>query len=157
MRKKLLLAALTLCGIFALTGCQTLPEGSQRPDLAISHVSLASGEAAPGFDVECTLRHDSLQPLPLQQTEITVFINGTKAAELIQPAPQDEMLPPNQDLKLSYKVPANLLPPAAAYSLTYNRMLKLPVSVLVHLTFTEAEQALSFNPNATFEGIISHD
>ncbi len=137
----------------ALCGCQTLPEGSRRPELTIEQVSLQVQDGKPGFAVDCSLMHDSLEALPLNASEITVFLNGTQAGKL-QLEENGRLLPAHQQLSLHYFVPANL-PAAASYSLQYNRMLKIPSSVLVHLTFDQDN--LSFNPNATFEGLISHD
>ncbi len=151
---KIFALAATLC-VTLLTACQTLPEGSRRPELKIKHAALTVENNIPGFKLECSLMHDSQQSLPLLKEDVTVFINGTKAGSLSQSIP-DKVLPPHQELTLSYFVPAQL-PPAAAYSLRYNRMLKLPTSILVHLTFAEGKDELHFNPNATYEGLISRD
>ncbi|MBU3827266.1 MAG: hypothetical protein IAA31_07230 [Candidatus Anaerobiospirillum merdipullorum] len=148
----------TLCAALSLTlltACQSLPEGSRRPELKIEHTTLAVVDNVPGFKVTCSLQHDSLEGLPVLQEDVVVFVNGSKVGAL-SVKPQDKVLPPNYALTLEYFVPAQL-PPAANYGIAYTSMLKLPASVLVHLTFDTDEQNLSFNPNATYEGIISRE
>lgn len=155
MPKFLKVLAAAACSALLLCACQALPEGAKRPDVSIDSVTIAAVDGVPGFKISCSMEHNSLTALPLQSTEITVFINGTMAARYQEPGNLRE-LPPNKRLTLYYFVPASLLPEAAAYSLEYNRMLQLQASVLVHLSF-EKDNESGFNPNATFEGIIEHD
>lgn len=155
MPKFLTVMAAAAFSAFMLCACQALPEGAERPDISIDSVTIAAVDGVPGFKVSCSMEHNSLTALPLQSTEITVFINGTMAARYQEPGNFKE-LPPNQRLTLNYFVPATLLPEVASYSLKYNRMLQLQASVLVHLSF-EKDNKSGFNPNATFEGIILHE
>lgn len=149
------LTAAAAAAALLLAACQSLPDGAERPNLAVDEVRMQVVNDVPGFLVLCSVQHHSLTPLPLQSTQIKVFVNGSPAADYLEPTENVE-LPPNQPLRLSYFVPASQLTETARDSLRYNRMLQLQASVMVHLNF-EDDEASGFNPNAVFEGIIAHD
>ncbi len=157
MRSCLLFLCAAFMASFVLTGCisSSLPEGAQKPSLEITKAAITEEDGQAVFLIGLTLRHNSLTALPVKSIKVDVFVNESPAASYQQTF-TDVVVEPAADLSYEIKVKANLLEKAASSSLALNPMVKVQSSVAVFIVFAENEDEHSFNPSATFEGIIGH-
>ena len=153
---KHMIALLGALSLFIFSGCSSLPEGSQKPFLQIDKLSLADNSKEPGFNLEFTMEHHSLEALPIREYKVDIFVNGTKAATYSE-EPKNMLLQPNTPVNFRSYIPANLMHGVAAKSLQQNSYVVVEASCIVTVVFDEDEDNYDFNPSGSFEGMISHD
>ena len=138
-----------------LTACSSVPEGSKEPVATIESVTLAQGHE-PGFNIDFSVFHRSLEPLPFKSLDISVAIN-TKDVAQYHEILDDTFINPN--VKNSFKrfVKINKAEVAQSTSLENTPMLKVLSNVNLKITVVNNDDLKSFNPEASFEGIITHD
>lgn len=138
-----------------LTACSSVPEGSKEPVATIENVTLAKGQE-PGFNIDFSVFHRSLEPLPFKSLDISVAINKKDVAVYHEKL-EDTFINPN--VKNSFKrfVKVNKAEIAESSSLENTPMLKVVSNVNLKITVVNNEDLNSFNPKASFEGIITHD
>lgn len=156
-RPHLALALLFVSALSLLGGCASLPEGSQKPKLELTSITLQRQDGMAGFQVDGTLTHHSMHALPLKAVRADIFVNGSKAAHFFRRNDKPELIAPGETYKLSYFVPANLATRTAVHSLYYNNLLQVQTSGVLTLIFDEEDNNTSFNPSATFEGLSGHN
>lgn len=99
-----------------ISGCSSLPEGSQKPELNISSVETAQNSGMNGFNVSFTLKHNSLKPLDVEKILTSISLNGTLVA-VAEEEPDDIKIAPRREITLTRFIPANLAGSVAAKTL----------------------------------------
>lgn len=140
--------------VVLLQACSSLPDGAQIPNAKIDKITLAEGEKA-GFNIDLTLYHRSLEPLPLEKIFVKVELNSKIAADYVE-IYKDKLIENNKSVNLSIFVPANKEYQVGKESLLLNKLLKLNTKASINVITTDSDKHQSFNPKAEFEGIISH-
>ncbi|MGN0909714.1 MAG: hypothetical protein ACI4NA_08845 [Succinivibrio sp.] len=146
MKKTLI--PITIAAALALCACSSLPDGSKKPDLTIDSVQVAQNDGKPGFNVACTIRHSSLEPLEIRRITTRVAVNGIPMAS--GEDTQKREVAPRQDIRFTQFVPANLARPVSLQTLE-NPMINARASAEVKVYFTSDEDS-PFNPQAAFNG-----
>ena len=154
MFRKILLL-LGICSAITMTGCSSLPDGSQKPFLQINSLTLAGPDQEPGFNIAFTMEHRSIEPLQIKEYKVDVFVNGTKAASHIED-PKDLLLKPGTPVKFKSFIKANLLNDVAAQSLQKSSYVVVDASCVITVVFDKDEDNYDFNPTGSFEGLITH-
>ncbi len=152
MFKKLCSAALIAVLALSLTACSSLPEGAKKPTMQISSVRFSRDDA--GFDINFILQHNSLTPLAVQEIIIDVSVNGRPAAHY-EESPSKLLIPSGSEISLSRNVKANLAGEVSRKSLV-NPMINANGNAVVKVIFDSDEDNATFNPVATYQGIVSH-
>ncbi len=145
------LIPITIAAALALGACSSLPDGSKKPELAITSVQAAQNNGKEGFNVTCTIRHSSLEPLKIRRITTRVAVNGSPMAAG-EDADKREVAP-RQDVVLTEFVPANLARPVSLETMG-SPMINARASAEVKVWFVDDEES-PFNPSATYNGKLS--
>jgi LEA14-like dessication related protein len=149
---KKILIPITIAAALALSACSSLPDGSKKPQLAITSVEAAQNNGRTGFNVTCSIRHSSLEPLKVRRIATTVSVNGTPMA-----SGEDEEkreIAPNSDVVLTEFVPANLARPVSLETLD-DPMVNARTEAKVKVYFINDEDS-AFNPSASYTGKLEY-
>lgn len=150
-------ALIVLClSALMLTACSTtiaLPEGAQAPKLQIESLTLVNAQDEPYFVVTYNLEHRSLTDLPLHQVRASVFIRDTLVA-VTREDTKGTMISNQGPQQLQVKVPVNVGGAATFDSLANSSLLMLQGSCALSLIFTDDPEQKSFNPSASYNGLI---
>lgn len=150
--KKHLFLGLTL-GVLLASGCSSLPEGTGKPKVQVTSCRLAAVNQAAGVYVDYSVHHSLSKPLQLKRKSLEVSLNGRKVGSLDEET--DNLISPNLESSFSVFVPLNSQLRAGRDSIRYNRMLSAAGRCSVKLFFNPGGDD-SFNPGATYTGIITH-
>lgn len=137
-----------------LSGCASLPEGSKKPKIEITSVSVAQDQAQSGFNLEFTVRHDSLEPLEVRKIVAYVGVNGRQLASC-EEEPEKMLITPRRDVKVKRFIPANLARTVEGESLKTPQFFGVAdAAVAMYFTSDEAEDP--FNPKAVYHGMLNN-
>lgn len=151
MRMNKTLIPITIAAALALCACSSLPDGSKKPELAITSVQAAQNDGKAGFNVTCTLTHSSLEPLKIRRITTRVAVNGSPMASGEDTEKRE--VAPRQDVVITQFVPANLARPVSLETLG-SPMINARANAEVKIYFVDDEES-PFNPSATFNGKLT--
>ena len=149
---KTILSVLLALSAFWGLGCSSLPDSAQKPELAITAVSLEEENGGLGFALSYSVTHRSPEPLPVESLSFEIFVNGRQAVALTLEEPDGE-IPPGIENRYTRFLPASLLPPVSLASLA-TPMLPLRIRASAALTVSADEKHSYLNPSASWEGLI---
>ena len=152
MKKLLFTFIFALCS--CLQGCTSIPEGARKMTLNIHGITIEKKDGDIGFLVDYSVSHASPQAMPVDETIITVSINGKLAGE--NRMTDDIMVESHKDVNFKTFVSANHLKGLSLASLN-TPMLKIPAEAEVSLIVdgSDSNMASSFNVKKKYQGIIN--
>ncbi|MGN0914772.1 MAG: hypothetical protein ACI4NE_00225 [Succinivibrio sp.] len=152
--KNILIKTLLLSSAFFLAACSSSLAGASKLILNVDSLSFTNENGVEGFKVDYSVRHNSLNPMPIDKITIDVYVNGKKAAHYEQE--EDSLIAARLDNHYSVFVPANCTNKVARKSLKQTPMLQVQARAEVNLIVEEdiEDSDSLFNKSASYEGVI---